>query len=566
MRPLNTLLTVILIILIGYLVIVHSSDAVEKPRTEGIRGDLIPGAGIFVTQVRQLQIYQQSGYHDLVIRLLPLLPTELNDCQKEVVTEYNNTVSQLLQPIKTNLDTLLADGNTKEADIQPRFIGAIIATGALAVATVAEVTAAQALSQSKTNAQNILKLRDSIQATNQAVFEISQGLEATATVLSKLQTELNENIIPSLNNLSCAAMGNRLGVSLSLYLTLMTTLFGDQITNPVLTPISYSTLSAMAGGHIGPVMSKILAGSVTSQLGAEQLIASGLIQSQVVGYDSQYQLLVIRVNLVRIQEVQNTRVVSLRTLAVNRDGGLYRAQVPPEVVERSGIAERFYADDCVLTTTDYICSSIRSSRLNPELVKCLSGALDSCTFERESALLSTPFFVYNKAVVANCKAATCRCNKPPSIIAQYSASALVTITTDTCADLEIEGYRFNIQTESNSWVAPNFTVSTSQIVSVDPIDISSDIAKINNSIEAAREQLELSNQILSRINPRIVNDESLIAIIVTIVVLSLLVVGLIIVLGVMYKNLKKVQRAQAAMMMQQMSSSQPVTTKLGTPF
>lgn len=329
MRLSRTILTLILGTLTDYLMGAHSTNVTERPKSEGIRGDLTPGAGIFVTQVRQLQIYQQSGYHDLVIRLLPLLPAELNDCQREVVTEYNNTVSQLLQPIKTNLDTLLAGGGTRDADIQPRFIGAIIATGALAVATVAEVTAAQALSQSKTNAQNILKLRDSIQATNQAVFEISQGLEATATVLSKLQTELNENIIPSLNNLSCAAMGNRLGVSLSLYLTLMTTLFGDQITNPVLTPISYSTLSAMAGGHIGPVMSKILAGSITSQLGAEQLIASGLIQSQVVGYDSQYQLLVIRVNLVRIQEVQNTRVVSLRTLAVNRDGGLYRARCLP---------------------------------------------------------------------------------------------------------------------------------------------------------------------------------------------------------------------------------------------
>nr|ACJ10043.2 fusion protein [avian paramyxovirus 1] len=498
-----------------------------------IDGRPLAAAGIVVTGDKAVNIYTSSQTGSIIVKLLPNLPKDKEACAKARLDAYNRTLTTLLTRLGDSIRRIQESVTTSGGRRQKRFIGAIIGGVALGVATAAQITAAAALIQAKQNAANILRLKESIAATNEAVHEVTDGLSQLAVAVGKMQQFVNDQFNKTAQELGCIRIAQQVGVELNLYLTELTTVFGPQITSPALNKLTIQALYNLAGGNMDYLLTKLGVGN--NQLSS--LIGSGLITGNPILYDSQTQLLGIQVTLPSVGNLNNMRATYLETLSVSTTRGFASALVPKVVTQVGSVIEELDTSYCIETDLDLYCTRIVTFPMSRGIYSCLSGNTSACMYSKTEGALTTPYMTIKGSVIANCKMTTCRCVNPPGIISQNYGEAVSLIDKQSCNVLSLDGITLRLSGEFDATYQKNISIQDSQVIITGNLDISTELGNVNNSISNALNKLEESNSKLDKVNVKLTSTSALITyIVLTIISLVFGILSLVLACYLMYKQ------------------------------
>nr|QPF70053.1 fusion protein [avian paramyxovirus 1] len=480
--------------------------------TSSLDGRPLAAAGIVVTGDKAVNVYTSSQTGSIIVKLLPNMPRDKEACAKAPLEAYNRTLTTLLTPLGDSIRKIQGSVSTSGGRRQKRFIGAVIGSVALGVATAAQITAAAALIQANRNAANILRLKESIAATNEAVHEVTDGLSQLSVAVGKMQQFVNDQFNNTARELDCIKITQQVGVELNLYLTELTTVFGPQITSPALTQLTIQALYNLAGGNMDYLLTRLGIGN--NQLSS--LIGSGLITGYPILYDSQTQLLGIQVNLPSVGNLNNMRATYLETLSVSTTKGYASALVPKVVTQVGSVIEELDTSYCIESDLDLYCTRIVTLPMSPGIYSCLSGNTSACMYSKTEGALTTPYMALKGSVIANCKITTCRCTDPPGIIQNYG-EAVSLKKRNLCNVLSLEGITLRLSGEFDATYQKNIILD-SQVIVTGNLDISTELGNVNNSISNALDRLAESNSKLEKVNVRLTSTSALITYIVLTVI------------------------------------------------
>nr|AGH08416.1 fusion protein [avian paramyxovirus 1] len=501
--------------------------------TSSLDGRPLAAAGIVVTGEKVINIYTSSQTGSIIVKLLPNMPKDKEACAKAPLEAYNRTLTTLLTPLGDSIRRIQGSVSTSGVRRKKRFIGAIIGSVALGVATSAQITAAAALIQANQNAANILRLKESIAATNEAVHEVTDGLSQLAVAVGKMQQFVNDQFNNTARELDCIKIAQQVGVELNLYLTELTTVFGPQITSPALTQLTIQALYNLAGGNMDYLLTKLGIGN--SHLSS--LIGSGLITGNPILYDSQTQILGIQVNLPSVGNLNNMRATYLETLSVSTTKGFASALVPKVVTQVGSVIEELDTSYCIESDLDLYCTRIVTLPMSPGIYSCLSGNTSACMYSKTEGALNTPYMAFKGSVIANCKITTCRCADPPGIISQNYGEAVSLIDRHSCNVLSLDGITLRLSGEFDATYQKNISILDSQVIVTGNLDISTELGSVNNSISNALDRLAESNSKLDKVNVRLTSTSALITyIVLTVISLVFGTLSLVLACYLMYKQ------------------------------
>nr|QNV50571.1 fusion protein [avian paramyxovirus 1] len=501
--------------------------------TNSLDGRPLAAAGIVVTGDKAVNIYTSSQTGSIIVKLLPNIPKDKEACAKAPLEAYNRTLTTLLTPLGDSIRRIQGSVSTSGGRRRKRFIGAVIGSVALGVATAAQITAAAALIQANQNAANILRLKESIAATNEAVHEVTDGLSQLAVAVGKMQQFVNDQLNNTARELDCIKITQQVGVELNLYLTELTTVFGPQITSPALTQLTIQALYNLAGGNMDYLLTKLGVGN--NQLSS--LIGSGLITGYPILYDSQTQILGIQVNLPTVGSLNNMRATYLETLSVSTTKGFASALVPKVVTQVGSVIEELDTSYCIESNLDLYCTRIVTFPMSPGIYSCLSGNTSACMYSKTEGALTTPYMTLKGSVIANCKITTCRCTDPPGIISQNYGEAVSLIDRHSCNVLSLDGITLRLSGEFDATYQKNISILESQVIVTGNLDISTELGNVNNSISNALDKLAESNSKLDKVNVRLTSTSALITyIVLTAISLISGALGLVLACYLMYKQ------------------------------
>nr|AFA90006.1 fusion [Pigeon paramyxovirus 1] len=501
--------------------------------TSSLDGRPLAAAGIVVTGDKVINIYTSSQTGSIIVKLLPNMPKDKEACAKAPLEAYNRTLTTLLTPLGDSIRRIQGSASTSGVRRKKRFIGAIIGSVALGVATSAQITAAAALIQANQNAANILRLKESIAATNEAVHEVTDGLSQLAVAVGKMQQFVNDQFNNTAQELDCIKIAQQVGVELNLYLTELTTVFGPQITSPALTQLTIQALYNLAGGNMDYLLTKLGIGN--SHLSS--LIGSGLITGNPILYDSQTQILGIQVNLPSVGSLNNMRATYLETLSVSTTKGFASALVPKVVTQVGSVIEELDTSYCIESDLDLYCTRIVTFPMSPGIYSCLSGNTSACMYSKTEGALNTPYMTLKGSVIANCRITTCRCADPPGIISQNYGEAVSLIDRHSCNVLSLDGITLRLSGEFDATYQKNISILDSQVIVTGNLDISTELGSVNNSISNALDRLAESNSKLDKVNVKLTSTSALITyIVLTVISLVFGTLSLVLACYLMYKQ------------------------------
>nr|UAJ81811.1 fusion protein [avian paramyxovirus 1] len=501
--------------------------------TSSLDGRPLAAAGIVVTGDKAVNVYTSSQTGSIIVKLLPNMPKDKEACAKAPLEAYNRTLTTLLTPLGDSIRKIQGSVATTGGRRQKRFIGAVIGSIALGVATAAQITAAAALIQANQNAANILRLKESIAATNEAVHEVTDGLSQLSVAVGKMQQFVNDQLNNTARELDCIKITQQVGVELNLYLTELTTVFGPQITSPALTQLTIQALYNLAGGNMDYMLTKLGVGN--NQLSS--LIGSGLITGYPILDDSQTPLLGTQVNLPSVGNLKNMRATYLETLSVSSTKGFASALVPKVVTQVGSVIEELDTSYCIESDLDLYCTRIVTFPMSPGIYSCLSGNTSACMYSKTEGALTTPYMALKGSVIANCKITTCRCADPPGIISQNYGEAVSLIDRHSCNVLSLDGITLRLSGEFDATYLKNISILDSQVIVTGNLDISTELGNVNNSISNALDKLTESNSKLDKVNVRLTSTSALITYIaLTVISLFFGVLSLGLACYLMYKQ------------------------------
>nr|AAU47331.1 fusion protein [avian paramyxovirus 1] len=501
--------------------------------TSSLDGRPLAAAGIVITGDKAVNIYTSSQTGSIIVKLLPNMPKDKEACARTPLEAYNRTLTTLLTPLGDSIRRIQGSVTASGGRRQKRFIGAIIGSVALGVATAAQITAAAALIQANQNAANILRLKESIAATNEAVHEVTDGLSQLAVAVGKMQQFVNDQFNNTARELDCIKIAQQVGVELNLYLTELTTVFGPQITSPALTQLTIQALYNLAGGNMDYLLTKLGVGN--NQLSS--LIGSGLITGNPILYDSQTQLLGIQVTLPSVGNLNNMRATYLETLSVSTTKGFASALVPKVVTQVGSVIEELDTSYCIESDLDLYCTRIVTFPMSSGIYSCLSGNTSACMYSKTEGALTTPYMALKGSVIANCKMTTCRCANPPGIISQNYGEAVSLIDKHSCNVLSLDGITLRLSGEFDATYQKNISILDSQVIVTGNLDISTELGNVNNSISNALDKLSESNSKLDKVNVKLTSTSALITyIVLTVISLVSGVLSLVLACYLMYKQ------------------------------
>lgn len=460
-------------------------------------GSLDPAAlmqiGVIPTNVRQLMYYTEASSAFIVVKLMPTIDSPISGCNITSISSYNATVTKLIQPIGENLETIR--NQLIPTRRRRRFAGVVIGLAALGVATAAQVTAAVALVKANENAAAILNLKSAIQKTNAAVADVVQATQSLGTAVQAVQDHINSVVSPAITAANCKAQDAIIGSILNLYLTELTTIFHNQITNPALSPITIQALRILLGSTLPTVVEK----SFNTQISAAELLSSGLLTGQIVGLDLTYMQMVIKIELPTLTVQPATQIIDLATISAFINNQEVMAQLPTRVIVTGSLIQAYPASQCTITPNTVYCRYNDAQVLSDDTMACLQGNLTRCTFSPVVGSFLTRFVLFNGIVYANCRSMLCKCMQPAAVILQPSSSPVTVIDMYKCVSLQLDNLRFTITQLANVTYNSTIKLETSQILPIDPLDISQNLAAVNKSLSDALQHLAQSDTYLSAI-------------------------------------------------------------------
>nr|QWY12923.1 F glycoprotein [Human parainfluenza virus 4a] len=494
--------------------------------------------GTVPTAIRSLVYYTYTKPSYLTVDLIPNLKNLDQNCNYSSLNYYNKTALSLIQPIADNINRLTKPITSSE--VQSRFVGAVIGTIALGVATAAQVTAAIGLAKAQENAKLILTLKKAATETNEAVRDLANSNKIVVKMISAIQNQINTIIQPAIDQINCQIKDLQVANILNLYLTEITTVFHNQLTNPALESISIQALKSLLGSTLPEVLSKLDLNNIS----AASVMASGLIKGQIIAVDIPTMTLVLMVQIPSISPLRQAKIIDLTSITIHTNSQEVQAVVPARVLEIGSEILGFDGSVCQITKDTIFCPYNDAYVLPIQQKRCLQGQTRDCVFTPVAGTFPRRFLTTYGTIVANCRDLVCSCLRPPQIIYQPDENPVTIIDKDLCTTLTLDSITIEIQKSINSTFRREVVLESTQVRSLTPLDLSTDLNQYNQLLKSAEDHIQRSTDYLNSINPSIVNNNAIIILIILCILLILTVIICIIWLKYLTKEVKNVARNQ----------------------
>uniref|UniRef100_A0AAU0QN10 Fusion glycoprotein F0 n=1 Tax=Lechcodon virus TaxID=3095318 RepID=A0AAU0QN10_9MONO len=451
----------------------------------------------------------------MVVKLIPNLD-RVENCTKTQLVNYKQLVKKALEPVKLSIDSMLS--NVKSGNNKYRFAGAIMAGVALGVATAATVTAGIALHQSNENARAIANLKNSIQSTNEAVKQLQMAGQQTLAVIDTIRGEINNNIIPVINQLSCETVGLSVGIKLTQYYSEIITAFGPALQNPVNSRITIQAISSAFNGNFDELL-KTMGYSSNDMY---EILQSGLIRGNIIDVDPDVGYIALEIEFPNLAPVPNAIIQELMPISFNVDGDEWVTLVPNFILTRTTLLSNIDVNRCTQTETSIICDHDYALPMSYQLMDCLKGSTDKCAREKVISSYVPKFALSGGVIYANCLNTICRCMDTDTPITQSIKSTVTLLDNKNCEVYQVGDILISVGAYIGLHDYNSENVETGAPVVIDKIDIGNQLAGINQSLQNAEDYIEKSEEYLSGINPAIISIGSMVVLYIFLIIVAII--------------------------------------------
>lgn len=425
----------------------------------------------------------------LTVGLVPNI-TAINNCGAEQITKYKNSLQELLDPVNKTLEFMLQNIGSGSTNL--RFVGAVIGGIALGIATAAQITGGIALYNTRVNAEQISNIKDALSSTNQAVLELKKAGQQTVTVISALQEEINDKIIPQIDKISCDVMGLKLGLILNQYLSKMIVFIGDNLKDPIGSPLSIQAISQIFGGDYKSMLKE------TSLNPSDflDLLESDSITGRIIYVDLENYFFVVRVSIPVLNVVEGSVVQQFNIITYQESFKEWRAVIPSNILIRSNYISGLDLSLCKLTTNSVICPYDYSYPLTYDMIRCLTQNTSYCGKELITSSYVPRYALYNGVLFANCLSVTCTCAETNRVILQSSLEKIKYLDNTTCQTYRIDEISVKVGKYLGSRYWSNVSIDLGPQIFIDKIDLSNQLGNINQTLSNVGNYIKESNNIL----------------------------------------------------------------------
>lgn len=490
--------------LISFIVVVTITSHKTDPALGQISLAELSKIGIIQGNNYGLKVSGASSYQLMVIKLIPNV-SQLSNCTVDVVTSYKSMLDRILNPINSSLAKVRSAIKDK-VDYTPakageRFWGAIVGGVALGVATAAQVTAGIALHNSLENAKAIMQLKDAIRNSNAAIQELTTTQGQVVLAINALQEQINTQLVPALNQLGCAVVGNTLGLKLNQYFSELSLIFGPNLRDPTSETLSIQAISRAFNGDFDTMLNKLKYD--TSDF--LDLLESGGIRGRIIDVSLTDYIISLQIEYPTLTTIPDATVQLFNLISYNHRGSEWMSVFPRQMLIRGSYLSNIDLSECVQTSSNYICSTDTSSALSSGTYECAIGNITSCARTRVVNSHVSRFALARGVLFVNCASIVCRCQDPKYTIIQDPQVTNVMISSQDCKEVYIDGFFITLGPKvlDRSMYSDNVTLGG--VVSVEIIDIGNELNSIQESINKTQHYLDKSNEILDRVNPNIIN-------------------------------------------------------------
>nr|AAB39505.1 fusion protein [Henipavirus hendraense] len=467
---------------------------------------------------RKYKIKSNPLTKDIVIKMIPNV-SNVSKCTGTVMENYKSRLTGILSPIKGAIE--LYNNNTHDLVGDVKLAGVVMAGIAIGIATAAQITAGVALYEAMKNADNINKLKSSIESTNEAVVKLQETAEKTVYVLTALQDYINTNLVPTIDQISCKQTELALDLALSKYL-LICSCFGPNLQDPVSNSMTIQAISQAFGGNYETLLRTL--GYATEDF--DDLLESDSITGQIVYVDLSSYYIIVRVYFPILTEIQQAYVQELLPVSFNNDNSEWISIVPNFVLIRNTLISNIEVKYCLITKKSVICNQDYATPMTASVRECLTGSTDKCPRELVVSSHVPRFALSGGVLFANCISVTCQCQTTGRAISQSREQTLLMIDNTTCTTVVLGNIIISLPKYLGSIKLQVLRALLLGHQSIQTkVDISSQISSMNQSLQQSKDYIKEAQKILDTVNPSLISMLSMI--ILYVLSIAALCIGLI---------------------------------------
>ncbi|URD31438.1 fusion protein [Parajeilongvirus brazilense] len=449
--------------------------------------------GILKSKTLRLKVKGQPTLQHMVIKLIPNLDN-ITSCTTNSLDHYKKLLVKILDPIDKSLKFIKSTISERTAGL--RFWGAVIGGVALGVATSAQITAGIALHKANENAKAIMNMKEAIKKSNQAISKLSDSVGKTVLAVSALQDQINTQIVPFVNQLSCDLINTKLGLSLNQYFSEISLVFGPNLREPALSTLSIQAISRSFNGDFE---------SLLTNLGYNEedlldVLESNSIVGRIIGVDLSEFFIILQIEYPTITTVPEAFVQKMNLISYNVKGSEWMSVFPSALLIRGSLISSIDLSSCTETTNSAICSHDTSTPLSLELYNCAKGNLSQCARTRVISSHVPRYALSEGVIFANCLPIPCQCRQNGQLIIQDVGTTNTMIDESFCNEVFLDGIYITVGKRILNRTTYSENVTVGEQVTIDPINIGSELAEIKKDIKESQELLDQSEEILDKIN------------------------------------------------------------------
>nr|URD31448.1 fusion protein [Carollia bat paramyxovirus] len=476
----------------------------------------------------------------MVIKLIPNL-SNISKCSISALEDYKKMLDRIIIPINQTLAHVRATVDERKTGL--RFWGAVIGGVALGVATAAQITAGIALHNSLENAKAIHQMKDAIQATNDAITSLEIAGRKTVIAISALQEEINTQIVPLLNSLSCDMINTKLALRLNQYFSEISLVFGPNLRDPASETLSIQGIARAFNGDFESLLREL--GYTSSDL--LDVLESHSIRARIIDVSLDGYYILIQIEYPTITEIQDAIIQNFNLISFNYKGSEWMSIIPNSVLIRGVFLSNIDVSVCSQTSNSYICPRDTSSPMSLTLSDCLKGNLTKCAKSRVVNSHVPRYALSNGVVFANCLPISCQCKTTDQSIVQDIKVTNIMMSQEFCPEIYIDGVFITLGKRILNRTTYTSDILVGDSISIDPVDVGSELSSIQQSLNISKHYIDKSNKILSDINPNIITTNRFLFTMISVIIILISLGVIIIWLIWLTRSMKELQKSQSGL-------------------
>ncbi|UQM99582.1 fusion protein [denalis virus] len=419
----------------------------------------------------------------LVVQLIPNI-TSTSSCTLDSFEGYKSAIYNLLAPVNESLT--LTSTYVNPYINNKKFVAEIIAGSALALATSAQITAGIALYEARQNAAQIEAIKDSLRETNAAIQSLQTAQKQTVVAIRGLQDQINSQIVPQLNSLSCQVAGNQLRIKLLEFYTEIISIFGPILQSPLNGEVTIQALSRAAGGNLTGLLNEM--GYTSTDL--KNILEIKGIKGSVIDVDPWLGSLVFVIKYPTFIKVPDATIIQLAYVSYHAGSSDWMTQGPEYIMVRGYTIADIDTRSCTVGSDYLMCPQDTTRPFSTMMTSCMRGNITQCPRSLVTERDAPRFLVIKGNLVVNCVSVNCKCEDPEYSILQSPDTPLLVLDNATCKAHFIDGIRIALGPKKLPTIRIDHNLNLGPVVLIDKLDISHQLSAVEESVSESEEHLK----------------------------------------------------------------------------